>query len=116
MNIISMNPMGGCDARIDALRAEFGGILADRILEAEAANFLWDSRVLERYLGQHIDAIPDDESMPEDVSRVAVLSLLDGAWYAGICLVDGEGEAIELLWKRTFDTRDEAEYAFIHAR
>lgn len=116
MNIISMNPMGRCDARIDALRAEFGGILAERIFEAEAVDFLWDSRVLERYLGQHIDAIPDDERMSEDVSRVAVLSLLDGDWYAGICLIDGEGAAIELLWKRTFDTRDEAEYAFIHAR
>ena len=116
MNIISMNPMGRCDARIDALRAELGGILAERILEAEAANFLWDSRVVERYLGQHIDAIPDDESMSEDVSRVAVLSLLDGAWHAGICLVDGQGSAIDLLWNQTFDSRDEAEYAFIHAR
>jgi len=116
MNIISMNPLGRCDARVDALRAELGGILADRILEAEAADFLWDSRVLERYLGQHIDAFLDDESMSEDVSRVAVLSLLDGAWHAGICLVDGEGSAIDLLWKRTFDSREEAEYAFIHAR
>jgi hypothetical protein len=116
MNIISLNPTGRCDARIDALRAELGGILADRILEAEAADFLWDSRVLERYLGQHINAIPDDERMVEDVSRVAVLSLLGGTWHAGICLVDGEGEAIDLLWKRTFDNREEAEYAFIHAR
>lgn len=116
MNIISMNPMGRCDAQIDALRAELGGILADRILEAEAADFLWDSRILERYLGQHFDAMPADESMSEDVSRVAVLSLLDGVWHAGICLVDGEGAAIDLLWRRTFDGRDEAEYAFIHAR
>ena len=116
MNIISMNPMSRCDAQIDALRAELGGILADRILEAEAADFLWNSRVLERYLGQHIDAIPDDERMVEEVSRVAVLSLLDGAWHAGVCLVDGEGAAIGLLWKRTLDSREEAEYAFIHAR
>lgn len=116
MNIISMNPMGRCEARIDALRAELGGILADRILEAEASAFLWDSRVLERYLGQHIDAIPDGDTIVEDVSRVALLSLLDGAWHAGICLVDGEGAAIDLLWKRTFDSREEAEDAYIHAR
>jgi len=116
MNVISMNPTGRCDARIDALRAELGGILSERILEAEAADFLWDSRVLERYLGQHIDAIPDDERVSQDISRVAVLSLLDSAWYAGICLVDGEGSAIDLVWKQTFDSRDEAEYAFIHAR
>lgn len=116
MTIISMKPMGRCDARIDAHRAEFGGILADRILEAEAADFLWESRVVERYLGQHIDAVSSDESMSEDVSRVAFLSLLDGAWHAGICLVDGEGAAVDLLWKRTFDSREEAEYVFIHAR
>ena len=116
MNIISMNPMGRCDARIDALRAELGGILAERILQAEAADFLWESRVLERYLGQHFDALPDDESIPGDLSRVAVLSLLDGAWHAGICLVDGEGSAIDLLWNETFDSRDEALYAFAHAR
>lgn len=116
MNMISMNPMGRCDARIDALRAEFGGILADRILEAEAADFLWESRVLERYLGQHVNAIPADESVSEDVSRVAFLSLLDGCWHAGIGLIDGEGAAVDLLWKRKFNGREEAEYAFIHAR
>lgn len=116
MNTISMKPMGRCDARIDALRAELGGILADRILEAEAADFLWESRVLEHYLGQHIDAVSSDESMSEDVSRVAFLSFLDGRWHAGICLVDGEGAAVDLLWKCAFDAGEEAEYAFIHAR
>jgi hypothetical protein len=116
MNIISMNPMSRCDARIDALRAELGGILADRMVETEAADFLWESRVLEHYLGQHVDAIPGDESMSEDVSRVAFLSLLDGCWHAGICLIDGEGAAVDLLWKRTFDSPEEAEYAFVHAR
>lgn len=116
MSMISMNPMGCCEALVDALRVELGGILAERILEAEAAEFLWESRIRERYLGQHLDMIPDDESMSEDVSRVAALSFLDGRWHAGICLVDGEGEPIELVWKRTFDSRDEAEYAFGHAR
>jgi hypothetical protein len=116
MNMISMNPMGRCDVRIHALRAELGGILADRIVETEAADFLWESRVLEHYLGQHVDAIPGDESMSEDVSRVAFLSLLDGCWHAGICLIDGEGAAVDLLWKRTFDSPEEAEYAFVHAR
>ena len=116
MNMISINPIGRCDARIDALRAELGSILADRILEAEAADFLWESRVREHYLGQHIDAILDGENMPEDVSRVAFLSFLDGAWQAGICLLDGEGAAIDLLWKRTFERREEAESTFDHAR
>lgn len=116
MTMISMNPMGRWDARIDALRAEFGGILADRILEAEAADFLWESRVRERYLGQHVDAFPDGESLIQDVSRIAVLSFLDSHWCAAICLIDGEGDAIDLIWKLRFSSRDEAEFAFLHAR
>ena len=35
--------------------AEFGAVLAARIMEAEAVDFLWDARVKERYLGQHFD-------------------------------------------------------------
>lgn len=116
MNMIFINPMGRCDARADALRAELGSILADRILEAEAADFLWESRVREHYLGQHLDAISGGEDGSEDVSRVAFLSLLDGAWHAGICLVDGEGAAVDLLWKRTFERGEEAESTFDHAR
>lgn len=116
MNMFSATANGRCDALIDALRAELGGILAERIVETEAADFLWESRVRERYLGQHLGTILGFESMSEDISRVAVLSLLDGAWHAAICLVDGEGAAIDLVWKRSFESRDEAEFAFLHAR
>lgn len=116
MNIISTVEMGQCEALVDALRAELGGVLAERVIEAEAAEFLWESRVRERYLGQHVDAFDHDELWSEDVSRIAFLSFLDGRWHAGICLVDGEGAAIELLWKRTFQCCEEAETAFVEAR
>ena len=46
---------GACEGLVDALRAEFGVVLAARILEAEELDFLWDARVSERYLGQHFD-------------------------------------------------------------
>ncbi len=36
MNMISAISHRGCDARVEDLRAEFGPILADRIIEAEA--------------------------------------------------------------------------------
>ena len=116
MNIMSTIGMGRCEALVDALRAELGGILAERVIEAEAADFLWESRLRERYLGQHIDAFDRDELSSEEVSRIAFLSFLEGRWHAGICLVDGEGEAVELLWKRTFGCREEAEIAFAQAR
>ena len=116
MNMMSTIGMGRCEALVDALRAQLGGILAERVIEAEAANFLWESRLRERYLGQHLDVFCNDETPAEDVSRIAFLSFLDGRWHAGLCLVDGDGEAIELQWQRKFEDRDDAEMAFVQAR
>ena len=116
MNIMSTIGMGRCETLVDALRAELGGVLAERVIEAEAADFLWESRLRERYLGQHFEPIDDDFGSCGEVSRIAFLSFLDGYWHAGICLVDGEGSATELLWKRTFESAEEAEIAFLEAR
>lgn len=105
-----------CDALVDALQTEFGGILAARILEDEALDFLWDARVAERYLGQHIGDEMDAEDASEELSRVLVLSYLAGRWYVGMCLINGEGSAVDLLWKRPFRSRAEAELGFAQAR
>jgi hypothetical protein len=115
MNMISMIGRG-CDAAVDALRAEFGGILAERIIEAEALDFLWEARVRERYLGQQIGWDFDDDEASRELSRVAILSILNGRWYVGMCLVDGEGAAVELLWKRQPGSRGEAEFELLRAR
>jgi hypothetical protein len=89
--------------------------MAERILEAEATDFLWDARVTERYLGQHIDAGfgSDDEEM--ELARIAILSFLDGRWHAAACLVDGEGAAVDVLWKESFDSREAAVTAYDRA-
>ena len=115
MTMISAMSNAGCEAVVDARRAEFGAILADRILEAEAAEFLWDARVKERYLGQHFDVWFGDEQDEAELTRTAILSFLDGRWHAAACLVDGEGMAVDLLWKRSFDQQDEAETSFDRA-
>jgi len=115
MNMASMMNRG-CDAAVDALRAEFGAVLAERIIEAEAVDFLWEARVQERDLGQQIVSELDDEEEAVELSRVAILSVLDGRWYAGACLVDGDGVAAELLWKRCFVTLAEAEFGLLMAR
>ena len=115
MTMISAIPNGRCDALVDAIQAEFGAVMAARIIEAEAADFLWDARVKERYLGQHFDVgfgFGEDET---ELSRIAILSFLGGCWIAGTCLVDGEGMAADLLWKESFGSPDEAEAAFERA-
>ena len=111
------SPIGrACDVAIDGLRAEFGAVLAQRIIEAEAADFLWEARIQERYLGQQIGWDLDEDDRLQELSRVAILSVLDGDWYAGMCLVDGEGRAVELLWKRQFSGQMDADAGFLLAR
>ena len=106
--------INGSYARVDALRAEFGGIWAERILEAEALDFIWEARVRERYLGQHVDE-GDVERASQELSRILVLSDVAGRWQVAMCLADGEGIAVELLWKRMFATLEEADGAFCRA-
>jgi len=116
MNMITTIERRRGDQQMDAIRAEFGAVIAERILEAEAADFLWEARIRERYLGQHFDFICDDEDGSQDISRIAFLSLFDGVWYAGIGLVNGDGAAVDLLWKCRLESYFEAESAFIRAR
>ena len=115
MTMISAIANGRCDALVEGLRAEFGAILADRILEAEAADYLWEARLKERYLGQHFDVGFCSDEGERELARVAVLSFLGGFWYAACCLIDGEGMAVDLLWKRNFDNDEAAEAAFERA-
>jgi hypothetical protein len=115
MTMISATASVRCDALVEGLRAEFGAILADWILEAEAAEFLWEARVKERYLGQHLDIGLGDDDDERELARVAILSCLGGRWHVASCLIDGEGMAVDLLWKRSFERWDEAEVAFDRA-
>jgi hypothetical protein len=123
MTIISAVPGGSGDAYarlVEGLRMELGcsdiAALAERIFEAEKVDFHWQARVRERYLGQHFALDYGDEDSGEDISRIAILSFLAGRWHSGICLVDGEGCAVDLLWLRSFDRRDEAAEMFDRAR
>lgn len=99
-------------AQLEALKVQFGAVIASRILEAEAADFHWQARVKERYVGHYLD---DAFGTGEELSRVAILTDLNGHWHAGLCLVDGDGAVEALLWLRTFAQREEAETTFDRA-
>jgi hypothetical protein len=115
MTMISAIPNRRCDMVADAIQAEFGAVLAARILDAEAADFLWEARLKERYLGQHWDVGLDHDEEELELARIAILSFLGGRWYVAASLVDGDGMAADLLWKQAFDSQDEAEAAFARA-
>lgn len=112
MTYVSAMGSGACEGRVDALKAEFGAVLAARIIEAEALDFLWDARGNERYLGQHFEFEYDGET---ELSRVAIVSFFDGIWRAAVCVADGDGEAVALLWERCCEGRDEALAAYERA-
>jgi hypothetical protein len=123
MTNVSAISEGSCDAYarlVEGLQSEFGcndvAALAERILDSEKAEFHWEARVMERYLGQHLPYDCGDEEAAGDLSRMAILSFLAGRWHAGVCIVDGDGCAADLLWLRSFERREDAADAFDRAR
>jgi len=97
------------------LEVEFGRgageALAHRFLEAEETDFLWDARVEERWLGAY-DSIDDDDL---ELDRIAICGRLDGRWFAGVMLVDGDGMAHGTLAKRFCRSRKSAHEAMVDA-
>jgi hypothetical protein len=76
-------------ALVSGLEIEFGrgagAALAARFLAAEEADFHWDARVSERWLGSH-ESLDDDDV---ELDGVAIVGRLDGKWFAATCIVDG---------------------------
>ena len=75
------------------LAIEFGSVagtaLAARFLAAELPEFHWDARIEERWIGRYEATCEDDF----ELDRVAIFGQLDGAWFAAVCIVDGDGMA-----------------------
>jgi hypothetical protein len=82
--------------------------IAGQFLAAELADFHWESRVAERWLGAY-ESLDDEES---ELDRVAILGKLQGTWFVAICLVDGNGAVHELLDLRLMASETDAELAF----
>jgi hypothetical protein len=116
MATVSANGNARCEGLVDALTAEFGSILAQQILESEALDFLWDARLAEHYLGQHVGGLDGADAVSVELSRIVILGKIKARWTVALCLVDGDGCPVDLLWKREFDRRDDAEFAFQRGR
>jgi hypothetical protein len=103
-------------ALIAGLEIEFGRApgegLARHFLGAEDADFRWDARTEERWLGSYEGA--DDDNFWLD--RVAICGRLDGRWFAAVMIVDGEGQAHGMLGCRTVRSRKAALEAMLLAR
>lgn len=102
-------------ALVSGLEIEFGrqagAALAERFLEAEEADFHWDARVEERWLGGYFGG----EDGGIELDRVRILGRIDGRWFVAVMLVDGDGDAHGMLGKRSFGRREQARRAFADA-
>ena len=105
---------------VQGLRLELGcddvAAIAERIFESEKAEFHWEARVRDHYLGQHFGIDLGDEDAGQELARMAILTFVARHWHAGVCLVDGEGCAVHLLWLHSFERREDASEAFARAR
>lgn len=102
-------------ALVSGLEIEFGhGVgeaLAHQFLEAEEADFLWDAREQERWIGAY-ESVDDDEI---DLDRVRIFGRLDGKWFVAVMIVDGDGNPHGLMGKREFGRQKQALAAFADA-
>lgn len=102
-------------ALVSGLEIEFGrqagAALAERFLDAEEADFLWDARVEERWLGGYLGG----EDGEIELDRVRILGWMDGRWFVAVMLVDGDGDAHGVLGKRSFGRAKQARRAFADA-
>lgn len=86
--------------------------IATRFLEAEAADFHWDSRIEERHLGSYESSDEDGE----ELERIAIIGQLRGAWFVATCIVDGDGAVHFMHDLRLFKSAWDADEAFCDAR
>lgn len=96
ISIISTASRDAYPALLEGLRSEFGTAgavdVATYFLAAEAADFHWQSRVAERWLGAYESA--GEEEI--ELYRIAIVGELRHVWFVATCLVDGDG-AVESM-------------------
>lgn len=114
MTIIHGSTTDAVSALVAGLEREFGEgagrALADRFLAAEDTDFCWQARIEERHLGGY-ESLEEEDA---ELDRVAIIGRLDGAWFTGICIVDGEGHAHGMISRRRFGSAKLARKAWAH--
>lgn len=102
-------------ALVSGLELEFGRgageALAHRFLDAEEADFRWDARIEERWIGSCES--PNGEEY--ELDRIAICGRLDGKWFCATMIVDGEGQAHGMVGCRQFRSLVRARDAMLDA-
>lgn len=116
ISIISTASRDAYPALLVGLQSEYGHAgaveLATHFLEAEAADFHWQSRVAERWLGT-CESIDDDGL---EFERIAIAGELRQVWFVAICRVDGDGAVEAMHGLKLVSDAEEAYAALVQMR
>ncbi len=97
---------------VAGLQIEFGMAaaegLARQFIEAEDADFYWDARIAERWLGTYV-SLEDEEEM---LDRIAVTGELDGQHFVAVMIAADRKYVQAMLGLRRFESAEEAREAF----
>lgn len=94
--------------RFPQLAEEFGNDI-DTIINAELADFVWESRFVERDLGAWEGFDDDDESG----ETVQIIGYFRSRYIVATCIVDDNRHVQMMLKQRQFDNIESAEQAFL---
>lgn len=97
---------------VAGLSTEFGTAaaegLARHFIEAEDADFYWDARTAQRWLGTY-ESLEDEEEL---LARLAVSGRFDGRYFVAVMIVDGDEKLQAMLGLRLFESAAEAREAY----
>lgn len=82
--------------------------LSAQFIAAEETDFCWDARHSERWLGCWEGLESDDI----ELDRIAIVGCLERQWFIATLLVDGDGCANAVLFRRNFTGEMAARKAF----
>ncbi|WP_343521281.1 hypothetical protein [Sphingomonas sp.] len=115
ISILQVETRDAYPALIAGIEAQFGREgsveIAARFLDAELADFHWQSRMMERHLGRYEGEIDADDGGLE-LERIAILGVLKGAWFVATCIVDGDGAVHDIFNLRLMKSAWDAHEAF----
>lgn len=101
---------------VAGLEVEFGVQaaegLARQFVDAEDADFYWDARAAERWLGTY-ESLEDEEEL---LTRIAITGQFEGRFFVAVLIVDGDEAVNAMLGLRHFESADEADEAFQNTR
>ncbi|UIJ44770.1 hypothetical protein LZK98_17190 [Sphingomonas cannabina] len=117
ISIIAAASRDAYPALLAGLQAQFGDEdsieIATHFLEAEAAEFHWQSRVRERHLGT---CESTDNGEDAELDRVAIMGALRHIWFVAECIVDGDGAVQAMHGLRLMRNAGDAQDAFHRMR